>query len=82
MRTVNQLQNEIYLDAQKVQALYTCQQLRCFSRYFDFDGKSMGLPTEKVPVLRCETSNFMETFPFNYIPPNFIQVEDKLREED
>ena len=42
----------------------------------------MGLPTEKIPVLRCESSNFMDNFPYNYVPPNIIIVEDKLREKE
>lgn len=72
MKFVNKISTEVYLDAQKVQALYTCQQLRCFSRYFTFDTQKLGLPQENVQIFNCETSNLLENYPLNYLPESYV----------
>lgn len=74
-RFVQATLTEVYLDAQKVQAVHSCQRLRMFNRYFSFDPKKLGMSDEAQVVFKYETSPLIENFPSNYLPEQFLQDE-------
>lgn len=78
VKFVHAISTEVYLDAQKVQALQACQRLRYFNRYFNFEPKKLGLSGEQPVVLKLETSGMLENFPANYAPEHMKEKEDKL----
>jgi hypothetical protein len=76
-RFVQNTQIEVYLDAQKVQALQACQRLRQYNRMFDFNPKDLGLPVEHTELFKYETSALLENFPYNYLPMQFCEDGDE-----
>lgn len=72
------IMNEIFLDAQKVQAVQVCQRLRDLSHYFDFDMSKLGMggagpgkgggEEETCQVFKYETSTMTENFTYAYMP--------------
>ena len=70
---------ECLLDAQKVQAVQVCQNLRTFSQYFSFDpaqfqmsviqkGKPGEPRKEDYQVFKYETHRLVENFTYPYMP--------------
>jgi hypothetical protein len=69
---VQNLQTEVYLNAQKIQALHSCQRLRVYNRYFAYDTKILG-----EPLFIYETSKFLENIPFNFLPDHQKNSQDQ-----
>lgn len=63
--------NEICLDAQKIQVLTSCNRLRHFNRYFNFNPSDLGLNGEPPFVFKYETHQLIENFPSHYYPTQF-----------
>jgi hypothetical protein len=62
-RFCQQVLNEVYLDASKVQALQACNNLRKYSRYFMFEPSEVGMTGEQPQVFKFESNQMMENFP-------------------
>lgn len=75
---------EAHLDAQKVQAVAVCQNLRTFSQYFSFDPSRLNMTViqkgkpgeprkEDYQVFKYETNGMIENFTYPYMPE---EIED------
>ena len=51
--------------------MHSCQRLRQFNRYFDFEPQKLGMTDTTQMVLKYETHPMLENFPFNYLPDEF-----------
>ena len=80
VRYCEQVMLSVHLDAQKVQAIQTCQRLRTFSQYFTFAPARFGMTViqkgkpgeprkDDYQVFKYETNKLIENFTYPYMPP-------------